>query len=57
MLPYASLVVGNEDEFRALAERVGIVQCGDESIGSVARQVANHLNSTSPGNELANFQG
>lgn len=65
LLPYANLVVGNEDEFRALAERAGIVEScdvvGGETISSIARKIAD-LDYVSTGNQfescrLADFQG
>ena len=58
LLSYANLVVGNEDEFRALAERLLV---RSESIDSVARKVA-ALEYISPVNQLkscrlSDFQG
>lgn len=60
LLSYANLVVGNEDEFRALADRAGLL-VSSESIDSVARKVA-ALEYISPVNQLkscrlSDFQG
>lgn len=64
LLSYANLVVGNEDEFRALAGRAGLLLVSSaecESIASVARKVA-ALDYISPVNQfkscrLSDFQG
>jgi hypothetical protein len=62
LLSYANLVVGNEDEFRALAGRAGLLLSSEcESIASVARKVA-ALDYISPVNQfkscrLSDFQG
>ena len=60
LLSYANLVVGNEDEFRALADRAGLL-VSSESIDSVARKIA-ALEYISPVNQLkscrlSDFQG
>nr|CAH0108166.1 unnamed protein product [Daphnia galeata] len=60
LLSYANLVVGNEDEFRALVDRAGLL-VSSESIDSVARKVA-ALEYISPVNQLkscrlSDFQG
>jgi len=62
LLSYANLVVGNEDEFRALADRASLLVSSEcESIASVARKVA-ALEYISPGNQfkpcrISDFQG
>ena len=62
LLSYTNLVVGNEDEFRALADRVGLLVSPEcESIASVARKVA-ALEYIAPVNQfkscrLSDFQG
>ena len=62
LLSYANLVVGNEDEFRALADRAGLLVSPEcESIACVARKVA-ALEYISPVNQikscrLSDFQG
>lgn len=59
-LSYSNLVVGNEDEFRALAQCAGLVN-HNEPIASVARKIAD-LEYISPANQvqsclLTDFQG
>ena len=62
LLSYANLVVGNEDEFRTLAESAGLVKDANSlPMGSVARKIA-ALDYVPPANQfkscrLADFQG
>lgn len=56
-MPYANLVVGNEDEFRALSTRLGLPE--SDSAAVIARQLAgfDYVSPVSAGLRVADYRG